>query len=125
LVQIIAETLHAAQGHPTLVSLGTFEELTNPMPKQEYAGGWIITKRPWADGLALTHAGSNTTWYCVVWLAPHKDFAVLIATNYFAESVAEAAEKGIALLIESVKPDAKHDRSSIAPVPADGTGGSF
>jgi len=31
---------------------------------------------PGADGLTLTHAGSNTTWYCVVWLAPYKDLAL-------------------------------------------------
>jgi len=95
-----AETLHAAQGHPTLLSLATFEELTNPMPKQDYAGGWIVTQRAWADGLALTHAGSNTTWYCVVWLAPNKDFAVPIATNNGSGSVAHDTDKGIAPLIE-------------------------
>ena len=58
-----AETLHAAQGHPTFVSLATFEERTNPMLKQDYVGGWMVTQRAWADGLALTHASSNTNWY--------------------------------------------------------------
>jgi hypothetical protein len=37
----------------------------------------------------------------VVWVAPHKDFAVLIATNYGSESVAHDADKDIALLIEN------------------------
>ena len=35
----------------------------------------------WAGGPALTHAGSNTMWFAVAWLAPRKDFAVLVACN--------------------------------------------
>ena len=98
--KFIAETMHCAQGKPTLVSAETFAELIKPMPGQDYAGGWMITERPWAGGLALTHAGSNTTWYCNVWIAPKKDFAVLIATNDGAEGVDQAADQGIGLLIK-------------------------
>jgi hypothetical protein len=70
------------------------------MPGQDYAGGWIVTERPRAGGRALTHAGSNTTWFCTVWIAPNKDFAVLIATNSGAKPVGEAADQGIGLLIK-------------------------
>jgi CubicO group peptidase (beta-lactamase class C family) len=97
--KFIAEILHAAQGHPTLISPATFKTLTNPPPGHEYAGGWIIASRPWAGGRALTHSGSNNTWYCTVWIAPNKDFAVLVATNSGAASVAEAVDKAIGLLI--------------------------
>lgn len=45
-------------------------------------GWWIIADgQPWAGGPALTHAGSNTMWFAVAWLAPEKDFAVLVACN--------------------------------------------
>jgi CubicO group peptidase (beta-lactamase class C family) len=98
--KFIAETLRGAQGHPTLVSADTFRQLTTPLPGQDYAGGWLIAQRPWAGGAALTHAGSNTTWFCNVWIAPHKDFAVLIATNYGGDSVAKAADEGVASLID-------------------------
>jgi len=48
----------------------------------KYAMGWIIAEgQPWAGGPALTHAGSNTMWYAVAWLAPAKDFAVVVACN--------------------------------------------
>jgi hypothetical protein len=33
------------------------------MLKQDYVGGWMVAQRAWADGLALTHASSNTNWY--------------------------------------------------------------
>jgi len=98
--KFIAETLHAAQGHPTLVSAQTFQQLTTPQLKQNYAGGWMSTIRTWANGLALTHAGSNTRWYCSVWIAPSKDFAVLIAMNFGGESAAKAADEGIGKLVE-------------------------
>ena len=47
-----------------------------------YAMGWgVVDNQPWAGGPALTHAGSNTMWMAVAWLAPEKDFAVLVACN--------------------------------------------
>lgn len=53
-----------------------------------YAMGWSVSSRPWAkgdgpgdSGRVLTHSGSNTMWYCVTWLAPEKDFAVLVCCN--------------------------------------------
>jgi CubicO group peptidase (beta-lactamase class C family) len=66
-----------------LVKPETLEKLHTPAPGDPpYAMGWIVDdNQPWAGGLALTHAGSNTMWYAVVWLAPKKDFAVLIACN--------------------------------------------
>ncbi len=98
--KFVAETMRGAQGHPMLISAETFKQLTAPMPKQNYAGGWLVTERPWAGGLALTHSGSNTRWYCTVWIAPKKDFAVLIATNYGGDSAGKAADDGIGKLIE-------------------------
>jgi CubicO group peptidase (beta-lactamase class C family) len=98
--RFIAEILRGAQGHPTLVSAATFKELITPLPSQDYAGGWIIAHRSWAGGLALTHAGSNGTWYCNVWIAPNKNFAFLIATNCGGDSAAKAADEGIGELIQ-------------------------
>ena len=66
-----------------LVKPETLEKLHTPPPgNPKYAMGWSIAdNQPWAAGPALTHAGSNTMWYAVAWLAPNKDFAVLVATN--------------------------------------------
>jgi CubicO group peptidase (beta-lactamase class C family) len=66
-----------------LVKPETLEKLHTPAAGEpKYAMGWIIADgQPWAGGPALTHAGSNTMWYAVVWLAPAKDFAVLVACN--------------------------------------------
>ena len=66
-----------------LVKPETLEKLHTPGGSDpKYAMGWIIAEnQPWAGSPALTHAGSNTMWYAVVWLAPEKDFAVLVACN--------------------------------------------
>jgi CubicO group peptidase (beta-lactamase class C family) len=66
-----------------LVKPETLEKLHTPaVGEPKYAMGWIIAdNQPWAGGPALTHAGSNTMWLAVAWLAPKKDFAVLVACN--------------------------------------------
>lgn len=66
-----------------LVKPKTLEKLHAPAKGEpKYAMGWIIADgQPWAGGPALTHAGSNTMWYAVAWLAPEKDLAFLVACN--------------------------------------------
>ena len=69
-----------------LVKPETLEKLHTPAPpgpgEPPYAMGWIVADgQPWAGGPALTHGGSNTMWMAVVWLAPKKDFAVVVACN--------------------------------------------
>ena len=50
-------------------------------PEGNYAGGWIIDRRAWAKGIVLTHSGSNTMWFAVVWVAPALDRAFAVVTN--------------------------------------------
>jgi CubicO group peptidase (beta-lactamase class C family) len=53
-----------------------------------YAGGWIVVRgQPWAGGDALSHGGSNTMNYAVVWIAPKKRLAVLCATNAYRPGI--------------------------------------
>jgi CubicO group peptidase (beta-lactamase class C family) len=79
--KFIAANLPSAK--TKLVKPETLEKLHTPAPGEpKYAMGWIIADgQPWAGGPALTHAGSNTMWFAVAWLAPAKDFAVLVACN--------------------------------------------
>jgi D-alanyl-D-alanine carboxypeptidase len=48
---------------------------------KDAAAGWFVAQREWADGLALSHDGSNTMNYAKVWLAPEKRIGLAIATN--------------------------------------------
>jgi CubicO group peptidase (beta-lactamase class C family) len=86
-----------------LVKPQTLEKLHTPVPgDSNYAMGWIVVdNQPWAGGPALTHSGSNTMWMAVAWLAPGKDFAVLVACNQAnAEACNDAA---LALIADHFK----------------------
>ncbi len=76
-----------------------WEQLYSAGSEGNYGGGWILAERGWAGGKALTHAGTNTSWYCVAWVSPENGFVVLAATNCYDDSAAEACDKAIAGLI--------------------------
>lgn len=73
-----------------------------------YAFGWGVTKRGWAGGdqRVLTHNGSNTMWFCVAWLAPNKDMAILVATNQGGKSAGPGADAVAGALVKRFLADA-------------------
>ena len=85
-----------------------FVALHEPAPKKDsdagpdYAMGWSVTRRGWAGdgGLVLTHNGSNTMWFAVTWIAPAKDFAVLVACNKGGAEAEKACDEAAAALIQ-------------------------
>lgn len=80
----------------------TLEKLHTPAFGGDYAGGWRVCRRGWANGMALTHSGSNTMNYAVAWLAPARTFAVLAVTNQAddANRTETACDDAAAALIE-------------------------
>lgn len=70
----------------TILRDAALTALLTSAPGGDYAGGWVLTQRQWAGGLTLVHAGSNSMWYCVAWVAPKRHFAVLVATNVAGEA---------------------------------------
>ncbi len=94
----------------TLVTAETYDMLHRPV--ESYAMGWAVLTRPWASGgrpgdtgLTLTHAGSNTMWFCVAWLAPEKGLAVLITTNQGGPTAERGADAAAAALIREFSVD--------------------
>jgi CubicO group peptidase (beta-lactamase class C family) len=74
---------------------------------KEYAMGWGVAERDWGGGRVLTHSGSNTMWYCVVWMAPKKDFAVLVAANQGKDKAAKACDEAASAMIRALLAPAK------------------
>jgi CubicO group peptidase (beta-lactamase class C family) len=66
----------------------------------DYGFGWMAVKRAWAGGRALTHTGSNTMNYSVAWLAPERDFSVLVMTNQGGGKTFNACDEAAMALIE-------------------------
>lgn len=80
------------QGHP-LLTRESFTKLHTAVPNNaNYAYGWNAVDRSWAQGLALNHAGSNTQWYSVIWMAPNIEFGVVALCNLATSSGANPGQ---------------------------------
>jgi CubicO group peptidase (beta-lactamase class C family) len=91
LAKYAAFHLAGDRGEVTLLKPETFQKLHSAVPdNDDYAFGWVVLQRGWARSRALWHNGSNTMFYAVVWIAPNRNFAVVIATNA-ADADAQAA----------------------------------
>jgi CubicO group peptidase (beta-lactamase class C family) len=78
-----------------------FRRLHEPPPGSDYAHGWVATERDWGGGRVLTHNGSNTMWFAVVWLAPKKGFGVLVACNQGGPKAEKACDEAAWALIQA------------------------
>ncbi len=74
----------------SLLQPATLAKLHTPPEGSDYACGWVVVQRGWAGGSAIMHNGSNNMWYVVMWLAPEKNFLVIVGTNI----AGPGAEKG-------------------------------
>jgi CubicO group peptidase (beta-lactamase class C family) len=65
----------------------------------DYSFGWGHHQRPWGGGHVLSHSGSNTMWFCVIWLAPNRDVAYLATTNCGGNGAARATDEAVQALM--------------------------
>ena len=93
--------LRGARGKDPLLPKASFDKLHTAIPGQDYALGWVVTDREWGDGAVLTHGGSNTMFYAVIWLAPKKGFAVVVACNAGGKTAEAACDQAAWALIQS------------------------
>jgi CubicO group peptidase (beta-lactamase class C family) len=112
----------AGEGVSSLLKPETFAFLHEPFTpakpdKDRYACGWVVDRRAWAKGdktgdtgRVLMHAGSNTLWYSVVWIAPERGFAVVVATNQSEGKAPQGADAAAWTLIQSHLVDPKTSR---------------
>ena len=97
----IALHLRGAQGDAKRLEPATFTRLHTPVGDEppRCALGWGVAQRDWGGGDVLTHAGSNTMWFAVTWVAPRRDFAVLVASNQGGDAAEKACDEAAAALI--------------------------
>ena len=87
-----------------LLPATAFEKLHTPLPGQELALGWCVTTRPWGKGTVLTHSGTNTMNYAVMWIAPERDFAVVAACNIGGAEAERGCDEACSRLIRNILP---------------------
>lgn len=73
----------AGKPSPVLRSQNAYDHLHKPLveksPGEKYGCGWICLNT--GLGPALTHAGSNTNTFAVIWVLPESNFAAVVCTN--------------------------------------------
>jgi CubicO group peptidase (beta-lactamase class C family) len=99
LAQYVMFHLTGAQGASELLKAESFKKL-HTSAGDDYGLGWVVLERKWAGGRALMHNGSNTMFYIVVWLAPERNCAVIVATNSGMDGAFAGCDEAAGKLIQ-------------------------
>lgn len=92
-----------ARGEGSLLEATTFQKLFTPV-NNNYAMGWSVSTRGWADGTTYSHSGSNNQWYTLVWIAPNRNWAVVVVTNIGGTPAATAANAVVTAMVNTYFP---------------------
>lgn len=98
--KFIADQLRGSVGMPALLQKETYTFLHSAPFGGDYAYGWLVKQREWGGGTVLTHAGCNTMNYAVAWLAPKRQFGVIVCINQGDDDAGKACDEAAGRLIE-------------------------
>jgi CubicO group peptidase (beta-lactamase class C family) len=101
--RFVQDQLRGARGESALLKPESYQTLQSPPFGGDYALGWIVTQRGWAGGKALNHGGDNTMNFANVWVAPQRDFAVLVCVNQSGDTAFKASDEAVAAMIGVLK----------------------
>jgi CubicO group peptidase (beta-lactamase class C family) len=87
---------------PRLLTEETFNHLHKRAAGQDYALGWLVEERDWAGGDVFWHAGSNSMFYAVMWVAPDREATFVAATNADHSEADDGCNDAIVALIRRV-----------------------
>ena len=111
----VATHIAGARGESNFLKPETFQKLHMPAGDEpggspdrdlevslgdNYALGWWVTERTWAGGRLLNHWGEGVVTHSSVWIAPHENFAVLMAMNTSGEQAHKAGNEVVWTLIQ-------------------------
>ncbi len=98
--RFIADQLRGARAEAALLAAASYQKLHTPLFGGEYALGWLVVEREWGGGTVLNHGGDNTMNCANVWVAPKRDFAVLVCVNQSGKTAFEASDEAVGALIK-------------------------
>lgn len=99
LAKYLAWQMNGERGKAALLKPETFKRLHTVYSSDGYAMGWMVMSRPWGGGQVLSHSGSNNMFYTVFWIAPEKNFAVVVCANVGVDSAFNGCDKAVGQLI--------------------------
>jgi hypothetical protein len=98
--RFIADQLRGARGEPALLKPESYRELQTSPFGGDYALGWLVVEREWGGGTVLNHGGDNTMNCANVWVAPRRDFAILVCINQTGNTAFQASDQAIGAIIQ-------------------------
>jgi CubicO group peptidase (beta-lactamase class C family) len=101
--KFLAAHLDAARGEEGAFDAARLQALQHPPAGGDYASGWMVVRRDWARGPILTHNGTNTLWFAVVWMSPARDWVMATVTNQGGPKAAQACDEAIGVLIGELR----------------------
>ena len=100
LAKFVAFHMAGERGESKLLEAESFKKLhATVVGNDDYALGWMVRKRSWAKGRTLMHYGSNTMFYGIVWMAPDRNCAVMVASNIGMDEAFEGCDEAAVKLI--------------------------
>ena len=101
--KFVQDQLRGARGEAALLKPESYQTLQTQPFGGEYALGWIVADRGWGGGKVLNHGGDNTMNFANVWVAPKKDFAILVCINQGGDKAFEASDAAVVALMQLVQ----------------------
>lgn len=97
--RFVVDQLRGARGSAALLDRGTYVAMHTPVDGGSYALGWMVLERDWGGGGVLHHTGCNTMHYANVWVAPKRDFAILVCVNQGDDTAFRATDAVVSALV--------------------------
>lgn len=98
--KFIQDQLRGARGEAALLKPESYQKLQTPPFGGDYALGWIVVQRGWGGGTVLNHGGDNTMNFANVWVAPKRDFAILVCLNQSGDTAFQASDEAVGAMIK-------------------------
>jgi len=98
--RFVQDQLRGARGEPALLKPETYQKLQTQPFGGDYALGWSVLSRSWGGGKVLNHCGDNTMNCANVWVAPKKDFAILVCVNQSGDQAFQATDDAVVALFK-------------------------
>jgi len=98
--RFVQDQLRGDRGESALLKPESYQTLHTPPFGNDYALGWGVVDRSWAGGKALNHGGDNTMNFANVWVAPKKDFAILVCVNQSGNIAFQASDEAVGAMIQ-------------------------
>lgn len=105
--KFVQDQLRGARGESALLKPESYQKLQTQPFGGDYAIGWMVAERGWGGGKVLHHAGDNTMNFANVWVAPKKDFAILVCVNQSGDQAFRASDGAVGAMLDLLKKESK------------------